>query len=145
MASILSNLRAPEGSNTVKKRLGRGVGSGLGKTSGRGQKGQYARTGRFKPHFEGGQTPMHRRLPKRGFNTVSVEVELVTLEMLEKFFESGSKVDQAALVEKGLISRNCESFKLLGNGEVKKTIHFCGNASKGAARALEAAGGTVAV
>lgn len=64
MANILSNLRAPEGSTTGKKRLGRGVGSGLGKTSGRGQKGQYARTRGFKPHFEGGQTPMHRRLPE---------------------------------------------------------------------------------
>jgi large subunit ribosomal protein L15 len=145
MANILSNLRAPEGSTTGKKRLGRGVGSGLGKTSGRGQKGQYARTRGFKPHFEGGQTPMHRRLPKRGFTHDGVEVELVGLDSLEKSFETGAKVDHAALVEKGLISRSCESYKLLGNGEIKKAIHFVGKASKGAAKAIEAAGGSVTV
>ncbi len=145
MANILSNLRAPEGSTTGKKRLGRGVGSGLGKTSGRGQKGQYARTGRSKPHFEGGQTPMHRRLPKRGFTHEGVEVELVSLEALEKYFDVGAKVDHGALVEKGLISRTCEAYKLLGNGEVKKAIHYVGKASKGAAKALEAAGGTITV
>ena len=145
MADILSKLRAPAGSKTPKKRLGRGVGSGLGKTSGRGQKGQYARTRGFKPHFEGGQTPVHRRIPKRGFTNLGVEVELLSLASLEKSFAAGAQVDHAALVQAGLISRTCEVYTLLGNGEVTKPLHFVGNASKGAAKAIEAAGGSVKV
>src|SRR5262245_12888163 len=103
MATDLSNLVKPEGATKDKVRIGRGVGSGLGKTAGRGQKGQYARTRGFKPHFEGGQTPMQRRLPKRGFNqpfpTITAEVNVGSLEV----FAAGASVDERALREQGLV------------------------------------------
>src|SRR6516164_10593569 len=103
MADTLSKLAKPSGSTRDKVRLGRGVGSGLGKTAGRGQKGQYARTRGFKPHFEGGQTPIQRRLPKRGFRnpfpTVTAEVNVGDLEA----FEAGANVDEKALVSHGIV------------------------------------------
>src|SRR5579862_3102899 len=103
MSDTLSKLAKPEGSSKKKTRRGRGVGSGLGKTAGRGQKGQYARTRGFKPHFEGGQTPIQRRMPKRGFNnpfpTKTAEVNVGDLEK----FAAGAKVDENALLAKGLI------------------------------------------
>src|SRR5215469_14516041 len=103
MADTLSKLAKPEGATRPKTRLGRGVGSGLGKTAGRGQKGQYARTRGFKPHFEGGQTPIQRRLPKRGFNhpfpTVTAEVNVGDLDI----FATGATVDVEALVARGLV------------------------------------------
>ena len=98
MADMLSKLAKPEGATHTKVRLGRGVGSGLGKTSGRGQKGQYARSRGFKPHFEGGQTPLQRRLPKRGFRnpfpTKTAEVNVGDLDG----FAAGTHVDVKALV-----------------------------------------------
>ena len=100
MADILSKLAAPEGSNTKERRIGRGVGSGLGKTSGRGQKGQKARSkGNInKLHFQGGQTPMQRRLPKRGFrNPFPTETAIVSVAELEDRFENGANVDEQAL------------------------------------------------
>src|SRR6516165_6618824 len=101
MADTLSKLAKPEGATRKKTRKGRGVGSGLGKTAGRGQKGQYARIRGFKPHFEGGQTPIQRRLPKRGFNPPHparvAEVNVGSLEI----FKAGAKVDEAALREHG--------------------------------------------
>src|SRR5579862_8762708 len=103
MADTLSKLAKPQGAVRGKTRLGRGVGSGLGKTAGRGQKGQFARTRGFKLHFEGGQTPIQRRLPKRGFNnpfpTKTAEVNVGDLEV----FAAGAKVDENALLAKGLI------------------------------------------
>src|ERR1700677_4869574 len=97
MATTLSNLAKPEGATKKKTRKGRGVGSGLGKTAGRGQKGQYARSRGFKPHFEGGQTPIQRRLPKRGFRNpfskVIAEVNVGDLEV----FAAGANVDEQAL------------------------------------------------
>src|ERR1700723_4216266 len=104
MADTLSKLAKPEGATRTKVRLGRGVGSGLGKTAGRGQKGQYARSRGFKPHFEGGQTPLQRRLPKRGFNnpfpTKTAEVNVGDLEA----FAAGAKVDEAALLAGGPVT-----------------------------------------
>src|ERR1700688_4198862 len=102
MADTLSNLQKPEGATKKKTRKGRGVGSGLGKTAGRGQKGQYARTRGFQPHFEGGQTPIQRRLPKRGFtNPFPTKVAEVNVGDLE-VFTAGANVDEKALREHGL-------------------------------------------
>src|SRR6185503_18898250 len=103
MADTLSKLAKPEGSSRGKTRKGRGVGSGLGKTAGRGQKGQYARRATFKPSFEGGQTPLARRLPKRGFKkhnqAVVAEINVGQLEL----FDANSNVDERALRGRGLI------------------------------------------
>src|SRR5579883_3009758 len=115
MADTLSKLAKPAGATRPKTRRGRGVGSGLGKTAGRGQKGQYARTRGFKPHFEGGQTPLHRRLPKRGFRnpfpTATAEVNVGDLEA----FASGANVDVAALEARGLVKGRYDRVKVLGD------------------------------
>ena len=144
MADTLSKLAKPAASTREKKRLGRGVGSGLGKTAGRGQKGQYARTRGFKPHFEGGQTPLQRRLPKRGFNnpfpTIIAEVSVGDLEA----FGAGAKVDEAALLASGLVKGRYDRIKVLGNGEITKAVTVSAHAfSKGAAAKIEKAGGKV--
>jgi large subunit ribosomal protein L15 len=144
MADTLSNLAKPEGSTREKKRLGRGVGSGLGKTSGRGQKGQYARSRGFKPHFEGGQTPLQRRLPKRGFNNpypkLIAEVNVGDLEA----FSAGANVDESALISHGLVRGRFDRIKVLGNGEITKAVTVSAHAfSKSAAAKIEKAGGKV--
>src|ERR1700733_14668216 len=117
MSDILSKLAKPVGATKKKTRRGRGVGSGLGKTSGRGQKGQYARTRGFKPHFEGGQTPIQRRLPKRGFRnpfpTITAAVNGGDLEA----FSAGANVDESALVARGLVKGRFDRIKILGDGE----------------------------
>src|SRR5215472_14142076 len=122
MADTLSKLAKPEGATQKKTRKGRGVGSGLGKTGGRGQKGQYARTRGFKPHFEGGQTPMQRRVPKRGFKnpfpTRTAEVNVGALGV----FAAGSLVDEKALREHGLVKGRCDRIKILGEGELTKAV-----------------------
>src|SRR5271154_4823656 len=101
MSDTLSKLAKPAGATKKKTRRGRGVGSGLGKTSGRGQKGQYARVRGFKPHFEGGQTPIQRRLPKRGFiNPFSAKIAEVNVGDLE-MFDAGANVDEHALKAHG--------------------------------------------
>src|SRR6185295_7935751 len=124
MADTLSKLAKPAGATKKKTRRGRGVGSGLGKTAGRGQKGQYARTRGFKPHFEGGQTPLHRRLPKRGFkNPFPTKVAEVNVGELE-IFSAGAKVDAAALKAKGLVKGQYDKLKILGDGELKKGLHI---------------------
>jgi len=142
MANDLSKLLKPEGATSKKIRRGRGVGSGLGKTSGRGQKGQYARTRGFKPHFEGGQTPLHRRLPKRGFkNPFPTKVAEVNVGDLE-IFSAGVKVDAAALKAKGLIKGQYDKLKVLGDGELKKGLHITADSfSKSAKEKIESAGG----
>lgn len=141
MADILSKLAKPAGSNTKKTRKGRGVGSGLGKTAGRGQKGQYARGG-VKRGFEGGQTPLMRRLPKRGFNppfpTKVAEINVGSLEV----FGAGAKVDETSLRDHGLIKGQCDKIKILGNGDLTKSVIVTAHAfSKGAADKIAKAGG----
>ena len=142
MADILSKLAKPEGSTSKKFRRGRGVGSGLGKTAGRGQKGQYARTRGFKPHFEGGQTPLHRRLPKRGFNNpfaaLIAEINVGQLEV----FAAGAKVDEAALRARGLVKGRFDRIKVLGKGELTKAVTVTAHSfSKGAQEKIAKAGG----
>jgi large subunit ribosomal protein L15 len=142
MANDLSKLAKPEGATKPKTRKGRGVGSGLGKTAGRGQKGQYARTRGFKNHFEGGQTPMQRRLPKRGFNnpfpTKVAEVNVGSLEV----FAAGAKVDEQALRDHGLVKGACDKIKILGDGELTKAVIVTAHSfSKAAAEKIAKAGG----
>ena len=144
MADTLSKLAKPARSTRSKTRLGRGVGSGLGKTAGRGQKGQYARTRGFKPHFEGGQTPLQRRLPKRGFTnpfpTITAEVSVGDLDA----FGPGAKVDEAALRAHGLVKGRYDRIKVLGNGEITKAVTVSAHAfSKSAAAKIEKAGGKI--
>jgi len=144
MADILSKIAKPAGATKEKVRLGRGVGSGLGKTSGRGQRGQYARSRGFKPHFEGGQTPLQRRLPKRGFNnpfpTLTVAVNVEDLEG----FAAGANVDEAALIAHGLVKGRYDRIKILGTGELSKAVTVSAHAfSKSAAAKIQKAGGKV--
>ncbi len=146
MADTLSNLAKPHGATKKKTRKGRGVGSGLGKTAGRGQKGQYARTRGFKPHFEGGQTPIQRRLPKRGFNNpFPAKIAEVNVGDLE-IFAAGANVDAASLREHGLIKGRFDRLKVLGNGELSKSVTVTAHAfSKAAAEKIKKAGGKVNV
>ena len=142
MSDDLSKLAKPAGATKKKTRKGRGVGSGLGKTAGRGSKGQYARTRGFKLHFEGGQTPMQRRLPKRGFNnpfpTKTIAVNVGSLEI----FAAGAKVDEQALRDRGLVKGACDRIKILGEGELTKAVIVTANCfSKGAAEKIAKAGG----
>jgi large subunit ribosomal protein L15 len=131
-------------------RVGRGIGSGKGKTGGRGVKGQKARTGVAIKGFEGGQMPLHRRLPKRGFwNPFSTDYNEVNLGRIQEAVESG-KLDAAALVTlesliaAGVVSKPRDGVKLLGNGEIKAKLAFeVAGASKSAVAAIEAAGGSV--
>ena len=141
----IDTLSPAEGSKTPAKRLGRGIGSGLGKTSGKGHKGQWARSGGgVRPGFEGGQMPLIRRVPKRGFNNYfKKSYSIVNLSVLDAF-EAGAVVDINALVEKGLIKlvKDGVGLKVLGNGELKKAITVKANAfSASAKEAIEKAGG----
>lgn len=143
----LSNLKPAIGSTKNRKRLGRGHGSGLGKTSGKGHKGQKARSGGgIKPGFEGGQMPMQRRLPKRGFTPLTRKVyALVNLRDLE-LFEAGSVVDAAALIQAGLVNSIGDGIKVLGDGELTKSLTVQAHKfSKSAAEKIAAAGGTAEV
>jgi len=141
----LNELSPAEGSVKARKRLGRGVGSGWGKTSGRGTKGFKSRSGgNVRPGFEGGQMPIYRRLPKRGFtNIFKKEFAILNVQDLARF-EAGQIVDEAALVEVGLVKGRRDGIKILGNGEIttKLTIKSC-LVSKSAREKIEAAGGTV--
>lgn len=142
MANELSNMIVPPLSRTRKTRLGRGLGSGNGKTAGRGTKGQKSRSGsNLSPGFEGGQMPMQRRLPKRGFcNIFRVESDIVALDALN-IFNDGETVDLAALVEAGLVT-GARPVKLLANGELSKRLVVKLDAvSKGARERIIAAGG----
>jgi large subunit ribosomal protein L15 len=144
MADILSKLQAPVGSNTKERRIGRGVGSGLGKTSGRGQKGQKARSkGHInKLHFQGGQTPMQRRLPKRGFrNPFGPQVVIVSVGSLERF-EANANVNEEVLRKARLVSGQYDQIKILGDGELTKALTITAHAfSKSAKEKIEKAGG----
>jgi large subunit ribosomal protein L15 len=142
----LSNLSPSPGSRKPRKRLGRGHGSGHGKTSGRGHKGQKARSGSgVKPGFEGGQMPIQRRLPKRGFtNIFSTDYAIVNVRDLQKM-RSGSKVNIESLLKAGLIKSNDTKVKILGDGELtKKFTVEVDKVSKSAQQKIESAGGTVA-
>ena len=142
MADTLSKLAKPEGATRGKIRKGRGVGSGLGKTAGRGQKGQFARRGTFKPSFEGGQTPLARRLPKRGFtNIFAAIVAEVNVGQLE-VFEAGATVDEAALRAKGILKGKFDRIKILGEGELTKGLTVTATSfSKSAHEKIIKAGG----
>ena len=140
----LSNLRPARGSTQSRKRVGRGVGSGLGKTSGKGHKGHKARTGGgTNPGFEGGQMPIYRRLPKRGFtNPFRVETQAVNLAQLGKL--AGTEVSPETLMAAGLISRLDAPAKLLGTGDADRAYTVRGLALSASARSkIEAAGGTI--
>lgn len=140
----LSSLRPPAGSTKKRKRIGRGPGSGTGKTSGRGEKGQKSRTGYSRrPGFEGGQMPLVRRVPKRGFtNIFRKEFALVNLERLEVL--EGSEFTPATLVERGVISNLRDGLKILAEGEITRAITVSAHRiSKTAQQKIEAAGGKV--
>ena len=143
----LHELRPAEGSTTAEKRLGRGVGSGLGKTSGKGHKGAKARSGGGKrPGFEGGQMPLYRRVPKKGFtNIFGTDYASVNVERLN-VFEDGATVDAKALLDAGIIKKTLGGVKIMGNGELQKKLNV--KAAKFTASAkekIEALGGTVEV
>ena len=143
----LNELSPAKGSRKVPKRLGRGVGTGTGKTAGRGTKGYNSRSGGgVRPGYEGGQMPLQRRLPKRGFtNIFSKKIAVINIRDLAKF-EKGSIVDEAALLQAGLIKGKNDGIKLLGQGEIKYSLSIKVNQiSKSAREKIEAAGGKVEV
>jgi large subunit ribosomal protein L15 len=143
----LNELSPPKGSRRPRKRVGRGVGSGKGKTAGRGTKGYNSRSGGgVRPGFEGGQMPLHRRLPKRGFtNIFKKKIAVINIRDLSKF-ESGSIVDEATLVQVGLVKGRRDGIKLLGHGEIKTPLTIKINMlSKSAREKIIQAGGKVEV
>ncbi len=144
----LSNLRPAEGSkHSDNFRRGRGHGSGNGKTAGKGHKGQKARSGAPRPGFEGGQMPLYRRIPKRGFTCPSSkDIVGINLGILNDRFEDGAVVDIEALIETGIVKNPKDGVKILGNGEITKKLTVKANAfSASAKEKIEAIGGTVEV
>jgi large subunit ribosomal protein L15 len=149
----LHELAGREGARKVRKRIGRGIGSGKGKTGGRGGKGQTARSGVRIKGFEGGQMPLHRRLPKRGFRNTSFQLKFneVNLGRLQAAIEAGrldaaSTINAAALIKAGILRRAKDGVRLLGGGEIKAKISVSVyGASKSAVAAVEKAGGTVEI
>ncbi|AWG42870.1 50S ribosomal protein L15 [Candidatus Borreliella tachyglossi] len=119
-------LKRPLGANKSRKVVGRGPGSGLGKTSGRGQKGQRARNTSPRPGFEGGQTPLYRRLPRRGFSNhdYKVKYEIVGLGDVDRKFETGDLVNYSTLCARGLVSKKVKNVKVLSNGNLTKKVDF---------------------
>lgn len=141
----LNNLKPKKGARHAKKRVGRGPGSGHGKTSSRGEKGQKSRSGYSRQiGFEGGQMPLHRRLPKRGFtNIFKKDYAVVNLADLERF-DNGATVDEAALRQAGLVKGRNDGIKVLGNGKLSKKLTVSATKfSATAKQAIEAAGGTI--
>src|SRR5215204_1528612 len=148
----LSDLKDNAGARKFGKRVGRGIGSGKGKTAGRGVKGQWARSGVAVKGFEGGQMPLHRRLPKRGFNNVwAKELNEVNLGRVQEAIDAGkldaaATIDVATLVKAGVLRRAKHGVRLLGSGEIKTKIAFSvAGASKSAVAAVEKAGGSVEI
>jgi large subunit ribosomal protein L15 len=149
----LHELSGPAGARKTRKRIGRGIGSGKGKTGGRGGKGQTARSGVRIKGFEGGQMPLHRRLPKRGFKNTMFAKKLneVNLGRIQTAIEAGlldaaGKIDAAALVKAGILRRTKDGVRLLGAGEIKvKVALSVYGASKSAVAAVEKAGGSVEI
>ena len=144
----LQDVKPRPGAKTRRKRIGCGESSGHGKTSGKGNKGQMARAGRgIRPGFEGGQMPMHRRLPKKGFNNKQFKdvFEVVNVGKLNESFEDGAVVTEAALREAGLVSRNCDFVKILGSGDLARKLTVQGaQVSASAREKIEKAGGSIA-
>ena len=143
----LHELSPAEGSVRESKRIGRGHGSGQGKTAGKGHKGQHARSGRGKrPAFEGGQMPLARRIPKRGFNNIfASEIVAITVGDLN-VIEANAVVDMEALVKAGVVKKTCDGVKVLGNGKLEKALTVKVNAySESAKSKIEAAGGKAEV
>lgn len=143
----LHELAPAPGSKKVRTRVGRGLGSGLGKTSGKGHKGQNSRSGGgVRSGFEGGQMPLYRRLPKRGFyNKFGKEFAVVNVETLNRF-EDGATVDPVALIEAGILKNVCDGVRVLGNGELTKSLTVIANGfTKSAEDKIKAAGGKVEV
>ncbi|MBO5143392.1 MAG: 50S ribosomal protein L15 [Clostridia bacterium] len=143
----LEELKSAPGSRTTRRRVGRGIGSGLGKTSGKGHKGQNARSGGgVRPGFEGGQMPLFRRIPKRGFKNINGKVYTeVTLSMLEKL-ENGTEVTAESLREMGVIKKINDGIVILGNGELTKKLTVkASRVTKNAEAKINAAGGKVEV
>lgn len=149
MSDVLSRLAPPAGAKKNQKRIGRGQGSGLGTTCGRGQKGQKSRKpGNFrKLGFQGGQTPMQRRLPKRGFNLpFPIENVAVNVSDLDASFKAGAKVDLDALRATGLVRNGDVRIRILGDGELKKKLAVSAHGfSKSAVQKIEKAGGSITV
>ena len=144
----LHELSAPEGSAKKAWRKGRGAGSGNGKTAGKGHKGQNARSGGgVRPGFEGGQIPLYRRLPKRGFNNKFAQMySRINVETLNASFNDGDMVNLEVLCEKGIISKANDGLKVLGRGEITKKLTVCAAVFSAAAKEkIEAAGGKVEV
>lgn len=142
----LSELSPAPGSKSARLRVGRGTGSGTGKTSGRGHKGQKSRSGGgVRPGFEGGQMPLSRRIPKRGFTNIwKKDIVEVPLEALNAF-EDGTEVTAELLWEAGVIAKVKDGVKILNNGELNKKLTVCVPATAGAKAAIEACGGKVEV
>ena len=144
----LHELSPAAGSTKERKRIGRGAGSGQGKTAGKGHKGQKARAGRgMRPGFEGGQMPLQRRVPKRGFNNIfRTEMAIVNIAALEANYEAGAVVTIDSLIEKGLVKKVLDGVKVLGYGEITKALTVQANAiSESAKQKIEAAGGKTEV
>ncbi|AMB99131.1 50S ribosomal protein L15 [Aerococcus urinaehominis] len=143
----LHELKATEGSRHVRNRVGRGQGSGNGKTAGRGQKGQLSRSGgKTRLGFEGGQTPLFQRIPKRGFTNINrKEYAVINLDDLN-VFEDGAEVTPASLIEAGLVKKELAGVKVLGRGEINRKLNVkAAKFSASAKEAIEAAGGTCEV
>ncbi|OAS86966.1 MULTISPECIES: 50S ribosomal protein L15 [Metabacillus] len=143
----LHELKPAEGSRKTRNRVGRGTGSGNGKTAGKGHKGQNARSGGgVRPGFEGGQTPLFQRLPKRGFTNINrKDFAIVNLETLNRF-EEGTEVTPELLLETGIVSNVKSGVKILGNGQLEKKLTVKANKfSASAKEAIESAGGSVEV
>lgn len=148
MSMRLEDLKPAEGSRKKPKRVGRGPGSGHGKTSGRGHKGQKARgTGKVRVGFEGGQMPLYRRLPKRGFKNVNKKVySIINLKTLEEKFQENDEVTPEILMKLGIVKKMRDGIKVLGNGELSKPLVVKAHAfSKKAIEKIETVGGKVEV
>ena len=143
----INDLGPAYGATTTKRRIGRGTGSGLGKTAGKGHKGQKARTGgKIRRGFEGGQTPLYRRIPKRGFNNhFATEYAIVNLSDLEQF-DNGTVVDLKLLISEGIVRKELDGLKVLGNGELTKKLTVVATKfSKTAEEKIQSAGGKTEV
>lgn len=144
----LHDLSPAAGSSKERKRIGRGPASGQGKTAGKGHKGQKARAGRgMRAGFEGGQMPLQRRIPKRGFNNIfATEMAIANVATLDKYFDDGAIVTVDALIEKGIIKKTLDGVKILGQGELTKKLTVQANAFSDSAKSkIEAAGGKAEV
>lgn len=144
----LHELSPAAGSTSERKRKGRGAGSGNGKTAGKGHKGQNARSGGgVRPGFEGGQMPLQRRIPKRGFNNIfATRYAIVNISDLNDKFEDGAEIDSAAIIATGLVKQELDGVKVLGNGDITKKFTIKATAfSKSAIEKIEKAGGKTEV